>query len=256
MARVWIGNFKGAKGDQGDKGDVGPQGPRGEQGPMGLVNGEAAIEFEDYEAEGIEVPEPDTALAEIASGKSLKGVISNIKAFLKGVRYATGILYNLGTKEEPNYSDLQTVIQALNVKMEGIMNHMQLPLVPQSPLAAYQMPIKKDDAISFPYLYVPATAYNNFPVITAGGINFVILGKGDKTNPLNAKPNTLHTLNNISLELNSNNEIICANALNTGVYYDGTDTYYVLQKSNVNANTHSLILGPMILFMNTRPAEK
>jgi len=120
MARVWIGNFKGAKGDQGDKGDVGPQGPRGEQGPMGLVNGEAAIEFEDYEAEGIEVPEPDTALAEIASGKSLKGVISNIKAFLKGVRYATGILYNLGTKEEPNYSDLQTVIQALNVKMDYV----------------------------------------------------------------------------------------------------------------------------------------
>lgn len=117
MARVWIGNFKGPKGDQGDKGDVGPQGPRGEQGPMGLVNGEAAIEFEDYEAEGIEVPEPDTALAEIASGKSLKDVISNIKAFLKGVRYATGILYNLGTKEEPNYSDLQTVIQDLNAKM-------------------------------------------------------------------------------------------------------------------------------------------
>lgn len=140
------------------------------------------------------------------------------------------------------------------MKMEGVVNYARLPLIPQGPLASYQMPIKKDDAILLPYLYVPVTAYNNFPVIIAGGVNFVILGKGE-VNPLNANPNTLCTLDNISLELNNNNEIIRANALNTGVYYDGTNTYYILQKSNVNANTHSLILGPMVLFMNTQSGD-
>lgn len=52
MAKVLIGNFKGPKGDKGDKGDRGPQGPKGEQGPVGLVNADAAIEFEDYTTEG------------------------------------------------------------------------------------------------------------------------------------------------------------------------------------------------------------
>ncbi|MCI8420446.1 MAG: collagen-like protein, partial [Oscillospiraceae bacterium] len=95
MAKVLIGNFKGPKGDKGDKGDRGPQGPKGEQGPVGLVNADAAIEFEDYTTEGVEVPTPEAAMAEIVSGKSLKGIISNIKAFFKGVVTLGMIVNNL-----------------------------------------------------------------------------------------------------------------------------------------------------------------
>lgn len=83
MARVLIGNFKGPKGDNGEKGDPGPQGPKGEQGNTGLVNADGIIEFEDYLETGAVLPTPEEALAGIASGMSLKSVISNIKAFLK-----------------------------------------------------------------------------------------------------------------------------------------------------------------------------
>lgn len=83
MARVLIGNFKGPKGDNGEKGDPGPQGPKGEQGSTGLVNADGIIEFEDYLEAGAVLPTPEEALAGIASGMSLKSVISNIKAFLK-----------------------------------------------------------------------------------------------------------------------------------------------------------------------------
>ena len=84
MSRVLIGNFKGPKGDKGDKGDIGPQGPQGPQGPVGLVNADAAIEFDDYSAEEVEIPTAEEVLAEIVSGKSLKSLLSNIKAFLMG----------------------------------------------------------------------------------------------------------------------------------------------------------------------------
>lgn len=82
MGRALIGNFKGPKGD---KGDPGPQGPAGPQGPVGLVNGDGAVEFEDYTSEGAELPAPEDALAAVTSGRSLKSIFSGIRAFCKNM---------------------------------------------------------------------------------------------------------------------------------------------------------------------------
>lgn len=66
-----------------------PRGQEGPPGPQGSVDTEGPIEFEDYTGEGAAIPAEETSLAGITSGSSLKNVISNIKAFLLGIRKTT-----------------------------------------------------------------------------------------------------------------------------------------------------------------------
>lgn len=60
-------------------------------------------EFEDYEADGMEVPSAEEALASIVKGKSLGELFGNLKAFCKGV-VTLGRLVNNFETTEPGYA--------------------------------------------------------------------------------------------------------------------------------------------------------
>lgn len=60
-------------------------------------------EFEDYEADGMEVPSAEEAMASIVKGKSLGELFGNLKAFCKGV-VTLGRLVNNFETTEPGYA--------------------------------------------------------------------------------------------------------------------------------------------------------
>lgn len=192
MARVWIGNFKGPKGDKGEKGDMGPQGPQGEQGPMGLVNAGGLIEFDDYTEEGAEIPSTKEALAGIKSGSSLKDVISNIKAFCKGVVTLGMVVDNLedvlAVKDDKIPVGCKA-IQGLNAKT---LKYIDVPtgkvVLNNLGYATLTPPGTR------PYLFATIT---NWTVESAAGISaFSIVGK-DRSFYINGSPST--TINGLQV---------------------------------------------------------
>ncbi len=241
MARVWIGNFKGPKGDKGDKGDIGPQGPKGEQGPMGLVNAEAAIEFEDYTTEGAEIPTPEEALAEMVSGKSLKGIISNIRAFFKGVVTLGMIVNNLEDVLNVEEGTVLPVgckaLQDLNVKMGGIVSNITIPFVStgNDTISIY----KNGSMITVRNIYFGVRSRNPTAIILKGE-EYLIIAKANNNNSFNLQQNEVFTLL-YGYAINTQNQIVKLYTIFIG--YDGTSTY-LLTKQGLTTD-QLLILVPI-----------
>lgn len=58
------------------------------------------VQFEDYTAEGTEIPDAETALAGITKGKKWTALFSNIKAFCKGVVLLSKVVDSENITEE------------------------------------------------------------------------------------------------------------------------------------------------------------
>lgn len=96
------------------------------------------VQFEDYEAEGAEVPDAETALINIRKGKSWTNLFSNIKAFCKGVVLISRVLDSenitengylmSGRKCSELFQEVNVNIDNLNKSLSSIINNVATAL--------------------------------------------------------------------------------------------------------------------------------